>query len=75
MRSVRARLTLVAHQVATRARANLASAGSSAQVEIEQGNYRNGRAYDRVQHDDWFGEYGTKEIPRHRALGRAIGVK
>src|SRR2546430_1598116 len=26
----------------------------------------------RIQHDDRFGEYGTEDRTRHRALGRAV---
>lgn len=71
--SVRKRLRLVADQIAARTRANLAAAGSEATVTVEEGTRPKGRAYARVVHNDPFGEYGTEDIPKHRALGRAIG--
>lgn len=73
--SVRARLRLVAEQVARRTEANLRSAGSAGKVTVEVGTRSDGRAYARVSHNDRFGEYGTEDIPRHRALGRAVGTK
>ncbi|QWF78705.1 hypothetical protein [Amycolatopsis sp. CA-230715] len=73
--SVRKRLRFVANQIATRTRANLSSAGSAATVTVEEGIRPKGRAYARVVHDDPFGEYGTEDVPRHRALGRAVGSK
>lgn len=73
--SVRKRLRFVAGQIAARTRSNLASAGSDATVTVEEGIRPRGRAYARVSHDDPFGEYGTENVPRHRALGRAVGGK
>ncbi|OXM69629.1 hypothetical protein CF165_08965 [Amycolatopsis vastitatis] len=73
--SVRKRLRMVADQIAARTRANLAAAGSEATVTVEEGVRPKGRAYARVVHDDLYGEYGTENVPRHRALGRAVGSK
>ncbi|WP_410662016.1 hypothetical protein [Amycolatopsis sp. lyj-84] len=72
---LRARLRGVADGVAARTRANLAAARVDAEVTVEEGIRPRGRSYARVIHDDPFGEFGTKDVPRHRALGRAIGGK
>ncbi|WP_158884012.1 hypothetical protein [Amycolatopsis anabasis] len=72
---LRARLRGVAEQVADRTRANLAAAGVDAEVTVEEGIRPRGRSYARVTHTDKFGEFGTEDVPRHRALGRAIGSK
>jgi hypothetical protein len=71
MASVRARLAVVARQVAARTNANLGAADSDAHAEVEEGVRPRGRSYARVQHDDKAGEYGTDHHDRHRALGRA----
>jgi hypothetical protein len=73
--SVRKRLRFVADRIAARTRANLASADVDATVTVEEGTRPKGRSYARVMHNDKYGEYGTEDIPKHRALGRAIGSK
>ncbi|WP_370944009.1 hypothetical protein AB5J62_33550 [Amycolatopsis sp. cg5] len=72
---LRARLRFVAEQVADRTRANLAAARVDTDVTVSEGIRPRGRSYARVTHGDKYGEFGTEDVHRHRALGRAIGSK
>ena len=70
-RQVRAGLLKQARLAQQRAQAITNAEGGHARITVRQGVRPGGRAYADVVSDSPAEEYGTEEVPRIRALGRA----